>query len=65
MGDARSVATPHVLAGLRELRPAAPVTELADLGHFPQIEQPAAIAGEIAALASGVRRAEARGRGDR
>jgi len=37
------VATPHVLAGLRELRPAAPVTELADLGHYPQIEQPAAI----------------------
>jgi len=55
------VATAHVLAGLRELRPAAPVTELADLGHYPQIEQPAAIAGEIAALASGVGRAEAGG----
>lgn len=55
------VATPHVLAGLRELRPAAPVTELAVLGHYPQIEQPAAIAGEIAALASRVRRAEAHG----
>ncbi|MGI8558929.1 MAG: alpha/beta fold hydrolase [Solirubrobacteraceae bacterium] len=55
------VATPHVLTGLRELRPAAPVTELADLGHYPQIEQPAAIAGQIAALASSVRRAEARG----
>jgi len=60
------VATPHVLAGLRELRPAAPVTELADLGHYPQIEQPATIAGEIAALASRVRRPEASGgRGDR
>ena len=60
------VATPDVLAGLRELRPAAPVTELADLGHYAQIEQPAAIAGEIVALASGVRRTEAGGgRGDR
>ena len=34
------VATPDVLAGLRELRPQAPVTELADLAHYPQIEQP-------------------------
>jgi len=55
------VATPDVLAGLRELRPAAPVTELANLGHCPQIEQPAAIADEIAALAFRVRRAEAGG----
>jgi len=60
------VATPHVLAGLRELRPAAPVMELANLGHYPQIEQPATIAGEIAALVSRVRRAEAGGgMGDR
>ena len=36
------VATPAVLAGLRELRD-VPVTELADLGHYPQIEDPAAI----------------------
>jgi pimeloyl-ACP methyl ester carboxylesterase len=34
------VATPEVLAGLRELRPKAPVTELSDLGHYPQIEDP-------------------------
>jgi pimeloyl-ACP methyl ester carboxylesterase len=34
------VATPRVLAGLRQLRPAAPVTELPDLGHYPQLEQP-------------------------
>jgi pimeloyl-ACP methyl ester carboxylesterase len=34
------VATPDVLGGLRELRPAAPVTEFADLGHYPQIEDP-------------------------
>ncbi len=38
------VATTTVLAGLRRLRPAAPVTELCDLGHYPQIEQPEAIA---------------------
>lgn len=35
---------------------AAPVTELADLGHYPQIEQPGRFAGEIAALASAVSR---------
>jgi pimeloyl-ACP methyl ester carboxylesterase len=38
------VATPAVLAGLRELRPAAPVTEWPDLGHYPQIEDPARVA---------------------
>jgi hypothetical protein len=27
------VATPNVLAGLRELRPSAPLTELSSLGH--------------------------------
>jgi pimeloyl-ACP methyl ester carboxylesterase len=38
------VATPKVLEGLRELRPQAPVTELADLGHYPQIEDPPRLA---------------------
>ena len=38
------VATPSVLEGLRELRPQAPVTELADLGHYPQIEDPPRLA---------------------
>ena len=38
------VATSEVLAGLRELRPSVPVTELVELGHYPQIEQPATIA---------------------
>lgn len=38
------VATPNVLDGLRELRPTAPVRELAGLGHYPQIEEPATIA---------------------
>ncbi len=35
------VATTHVLDGLRELRPHAPVRELPGLGHYPQIEDPA------------------------
>lgn len=37
------VATTNVLAGLRELRPAAPVTELPDLAHYPQVEDPDAL----------------------
>ena len=34
------VATPDVLGGLRELRPGAEVKEFADLGHYPQLEDP-------------------------
>ncbi|NTY60603.1 alpha/beta fold hydrolase [Mycolicibacterium sphagni] len=34
------VATTNVLAGLRELRPAAEVIELPGIGHYPQIEVP-------------------------
>jgi len=46
------VATTSVLDALRELRPGAPVHELAALGHYPQLEEPAAIAGALrAALA--------------
>lgn len=45
------VATPNVLAGLRELRPSVPVTELADVGHYPQIEQHERIAA-LAAFAA-------------
>jgi pimeloyl-ACP methyl ester carboxylesterase len=41
------VATPKVLEGLRELRPQAPVTELADLGHYPQIEDPPRLAAAL------------------
>lgn len=37
------VATTHVLDGLRDLRPAAPVIELPDLAHYPQVEDPAAL----------------------
>jgi pimeloyl-ACP methyl ester carboxylesterase len=46
------VATPRVLAGLRGLRPAAPVAELPDLGHYPQLEEPGTIAGLIEDLVS-------------
>jgi pimeloyl-ACP methyl ester carboxylesterase len=38
------VATVAVLEALRELRPNAPVQELGGLGHYPQIEDPEAIA---------------------
>jgi pimeloyl-ACP methyl ester carboxylesterase len=36
------VATTHVLDGLRELRPGAPVFEFPSLAHYPQVEDPAA-----------------------
>jgi pimeloyl-ACP methyl ester carboxylesterase len=38
------VATTAVLAALRELRPGVPVTELPELAHYPQLEDPAQIA---------------------
>lgn len=38
------VATTSVLDGLRELRPHAPVAELAGVGHYPQIEVPERVA---------------------
>jgi pimeloyl-ACP methyl ester carboxylesterase len=38
LGD--PVATTEVLAGLRELRPAAEVIELPGVGHYPQVEVP-------------------------
>jgi pimeloyl-ACP methyl ester carboxylesterase len=48
------IATTNVLEGLRELRD-CPLTELPDLGHYPQIEEPERIAvaaeGVIAAAA--------------
>jgi pimeloyl-ACP methyl ester carboxylesterase len=43
------VATPAVLAALRELRPGVAVTELPELGHYPQLEDPGAIAAAITA----------------
>lgn len=41
------VARREVFDGLRELRPSAPTTELADLGHYPQIEEPGRIAAAV------------------
>lgn len=41
------VATLAVLEALKELRPRAPVERLPQLGHYPQIEDPAAIAGAL------------------
>jgi pimeloyl-ACP methyl ester carboxylesterase len=41
------VATIAVLDGLRGLRPSVPVRELPDLGHYPQIEEPPAIAAAL------------------
>lgn len=46
------VATTEVLAALRELRPGVSVAELPELGHYPQLEDPARVAEAIrAALA--------------
>ena len=41
------VATDEVLAALRELRPGVPVTELPELGHYPQLEDPQRMAGIV------------------
>jgi pimeloyl-ACP methyl ester carboxylesterase len=41
------VATTAVLAALRELRPQVPVSELPELAHYPQLEDPAQIASAL------------------
>jgi pimeloyl-ACP methyl ester carboxylesterase len=41
------VATTEVLAAMRELRPTVPVTELPELAHYPQIEDPRQIAAAL------------------
>jgi pimeloyl-ACP methyl ester carboxylesterase len=43
------VATEKVLGAVLGLRPAAPVTRFEDLGHYPQIEDPARVAGSLQA----------------
>lgn len=43
------VAVPAVLERLTELRPSVPVTELAQLGHYPQIEEPTRVATAVEA----------------
>jgi pimeloyl-ACP methyl ester carboxylesterase len=44
------VATTAVLAALRELRPEVPVSELPELAHYPQLEDPRRLAGALASL---------------
>jgi pimeloyl-ACP methyl ester carboxylesterase len=44
------VATTAVLAALRELRPEVPVSELAELAHYPQIEDPRRLARALGSL---------------
>jgi pimeloyl-ACP methyl ester carboxylesterase len=46
------VATTHVLDGLRELRPTAPVFELPDLAHYPQVEDPEAFRATLSSALS-------------
>jgi pimeloyl-ACP methyl ester carboxylesterase len=45
------VSTPAVLNAVRALRPAAPVTRFDDIGHYPQLEAPEAVAPIVARLA--------------
>jgi pimeloyl-ACP methyl ester carboxylesterase len=47
------VATEKVLDGVLELRPAAPLTRFEDLGHYPQIEDPARLAGALQVALAG------------
>jgi pimeloyl-ACP methyl ester carboxylesterase len=41
------VANVEVLRGLQQLRPGVPVIELPELGHYPQIEDPLAVATQV------------------
>ena len=47
------VATTAVLAALRELRPEVPVSELPELAHYPQLEDPRRIASALGGVFSG------------
>jgi len=44
------VATSAVLDAVLALRPDAPITRFADLGHYPQVEDPAAVAAVISSV---------------
>jgi pimeloyl-ACP methyl ester carboxylesterase len=46
-GELDPVSTVAVLDALTDMRPNAPVDRLAGLGHYPQIEDPAAIAASL------------------
>jgi pimeloyl-ACP methyl ester carboxylesterase len=50
MADPRSGG--HIAEEIRRRLPLAPFVELPDVGHYPQLEVPAAVASEIAAAAS-------------
>jgi len=41
------VCTEAVLQAVQELRPSAPLTRFPELGHYPQLEDPAAVAATI------------------
>ena len=45
------VCVEDVLQAVQALRPAAPLTRWPDLGHYPQLEDPAAVAAAIPAFA--------------
>jgi pimeloyl-ACP methyl ester carboxylesterase len=47
------VATTNVLNALRRLHPGVPVTELPELGHYPQIEDPVRMAEVVGAALAG------------
>lgn len=51
------VATTNVLAALRRLRAGVPVEELPELGHYPQLEDPVAVAAAIGTALGRVQRA--------
>jgi pimeloyl-ACP methyl ester carboxylesterase len=48
------VATPAVLSVVRGLRPAAPVQEWAEIGHYPQIEDPQRVATALTGAIKGL-----------
>lgn len=50
------VARVEVLDGLRELRPGVPTIELPELAHYPQVEDPAAIAAALDTALAGAAR---------
>lgn len=53
------VCTEAVLEAVRALRPAAPLTRLPELGHYPQLEDPATVAAVVARFVTAAPRAPA------
>ena len=52
----RSPAPTHMVARYRELVPGADVTLLADIGHYPQVEAPAAVLSAYLVFRDGAQR---------